>query len=303
MLDWNDLKHFLAVARHGSTLAAAKALRVSQSTVHRRLEALENSLGRRLVKRHPSGYRLTELGEEIRAYAEGVEDAVAALERRMNASETELTGMIRVTCPEAVGYRLMRSPLPEKFNAAFPKLRLEFMMSDNIVDLAKGQADIAIRAGRPSEKHLVGRKIADSPWAVFASRAYLEKYGRLTGRQDINRHTVVGFEGPLQEHDAGRWLRAVAPEARIAARATSIPAVVLAVKSGAGLAPLPVIVGEQDNDLMQVLPPLSELSTPFHLLVHEDMRQAPRVRAFFDFVVREIKLVRSVLEGSRRQTG
>lgn len=297
MLDWNDLKHFLAVARHGSTLAAAKALRVSQSTVHRRLEALEKSLGRRLVRRHPSGYRLTELGEEIRSYAEAVEDAVATLERRMKASETELIGMVRVTCPEAVGYRLMRSALPEKFSAAFPKLRLEFVMSDSILDLAKGQADVAIRAGHPSEKHLVGRKIADSPWAIFASRSYLEKQGRLTERRDINHHTVVSFDGPLQEHSAGRWLRAVAPEARIAARATSIPAVVLAVKSGAGLAPLPIIVGAQESDLVEALPRLPDLSTPFHILIHEDMRHSPRVRAFFDFVVREIRLVRSVLEG------
>lgn len=297
MFDWNDLKHFLAVARLGSTLAAAKAQRLSQSTVHRRLEALEKSLGRRLVKRHPSGYRLTELGEEIRGYAEAVEEAVAALERRMKASETELIGTVRVTCPEAVGYRFMRSALPDKFSAAFPKLRLEFVMSDSIIDLAKGQADVAIRAGQPSEKQLVGRKIADSPWAVFASRTYLEKYGRLTERRDINCHTVVSFEGALKEHSAGRWLRAVAPEARVAARATSIPAVVLAVKSGVGLAPLPVIVGEQDNDLVKALPPLPDLSTPFHILIHEDMRQAPRVRAFFDFVVREIGLVRSVLEG------
>jgi DNA-binding transcriptional LysR family regulator len=191
----------------------------------------------------------------------------------------------------------MRSALPEKFSAAFPKLRLEFVMSDRIIDLSKGQADVAIRAGQPSEKQLFGRKIADSPWAVFASRAYLEKHGPLTERRDINHHTVVGFEGALQEHSAGRWLRAVAPEARIAARATSIPAVVLAVKSGAGLAPLPVIVGVQDNDLVEALPPLTDLSTPFHILIHEDMRRAPRVRAFFDFVVREIGLVRSVLEG------
>jgi DNA-binding transcriptional LysR family regulator len=298
MLDWNDLKYFLAVARQGSTLAAAKALRVSQSTVHRRLEALEKALGRRLVKRHPSGYRLTEIGQEIRACAEGVEDAVAALERQMKASDTELTGTVRVTCPEAVGYRLMRSALPERFSLAFPKLRLEFVMSDSVVDLAKGQADVAIRAGQSNDKHLIGRKIADAPWAVFASRAYLEKHGRLAERCDINRHAVVGFEGPLQEHSAALWLRAVAPQARIAARATSIPAVALAIKSGAGLAPLPIIVGEQDSDLIEALPPLTDLSSPFYLLIHEDMRQAPRIRAFFDFVVREIGLVRSALEGS-----
>jgi DNA-binding transcriptional LysR family regulator len=297
MSDWNDLKYFLAVARHGSTLAAAKALRVSQSTVHRRLDILEKSIGRRLVKRLATGYRLTELGEEMRAYAESVEDAVAAFTRRVHATETELIGTIRITCPEAVGYRLMRSPLPEKFGAAFPHLRLEFVMTDRVVDLAKGQADVAIRAVTPVERDLVGRKIADCPWAIFASRAYRDKYGALERREELNGHAIVGFDGVLQEHSAGRWLRAVAPQARVAARATSIPAVVLAVKSGAGLAPLPVIVGDQDSDLVEVLSPLPDLSTPFHLVIHEDMRQTPRVRSFFDFVVREIALVRSVLEG------
>src|ERR1700689_2256436 len=107
MSDWDDLKFFLAVARHGSTLAASKVLRVSQSTVHRRLEVLEKSLGRRLVKRLATGYRLTELNEDMRAYAEGVEDAVVAFKRRVNSTETELTGTVRVTCPEAVGFRLM----------------------------------------------------------------------------------------------------------------------------------------------------------------------------------------------------
>jgi DNA-binding transcriptional LysR family regulator len=297
MSDWDDLKFFLAVARHGSTLAASKVLRVSQSTVHRRLEVLEKSLGRRLVKRLATGYRLTELGEDMRAYAEGVEDAVVAFKRRVNSTETELTGTVRVTCPEAVGFRLMRSMLPEKFGAAFPNLWLEFVMTDRIVDLAKGQADVAIRAGRPGEKDLIGRKIADSPWAVFASRAYLDKHGPPVGREDINHHAVVGFDGVLHEHSAGQWLRVVAPEARVTARATSIPAVVLAVKSGAGLAPLPLLVGRQDSELVQVLPPLSDLSTPFHMLIHEDMRQTPRVRSFFDFMVREIQLVRSVLAG------
>ena len=109
MFDWNDLRHFLAVARHGSTLAAAKALKVSHSTVHRRVEELEKNVGRKLVKRHSTGYGLTELGHEMRAYAERVEDTVLAFERRLAASETNLVGVLRVTCPEAFGSRLMRS--------------------------------------------------------------------------------------------------------------------------------------------------------------------------------------------------
>ena len=297
MQDWDDLRHFLAVARKGSTMAAAKALGVSQSTVHRRLQALENRLGRQLVKRHPTGYRLTELGEKVRSYAEGVEDAVAAFERRLAANENELTGIIRFTCPEAVGYRLMRSSLPEKFNTLFPALRIEFIMSDTLVDLAKGHADVAIRAAAPTDNELIGRKIADSPWAVYASHSYVSRHGRPERKEDINQHTVVRFAGEMSDHPAARWLRSVAPNARVGAHATSLPTMILAVRSGIGLAPLPLIVGENESDLVRLLGPFPDLNTQFYLLMHKDMKRAPRVRAFFDFIVDEVKPVRAILEG------
>lgn len=102
MFDWSDLKYFLAVARTGSTLAAAKSLGVNQSTVHRRLQALEKHLGCQLVKRHPTGYRLTELGGQMLGYAESIEDAAATFERRVSASSKEARGTVKVTCPAAL---------------------------------------------------------------------------------------------------------------------------------------------------------------------------------------------------------
>jgi DNA-binding transcriptional LysR family regulator len=118
MFDWNDLRHFLAFARQGSTVAAAKALGVNQSTVHRRLVELERRLGSRLIERHIGGYRLTELGEELQPYAERVEAAVAALERRLASCDQDLTGTIRVTCPASVADRLARTHLLDVFTHA-----------------------------------------------------------------------------------------------------------------------------------------------------------------------------------------
>ena len=115
MFDWNDLRHFLAVARHGSTLAAAKALGVNQSTVHRRMCELERRLGRRLVERHPTGYRLTEVGEDLRPLAERMETAAQDFERRAASSDADLIGTVRVTCPETVGYRMMKTSLLDAF--------------------------------------------------------------------------------------------------------------------------------------------------------------------------------------------
>ena len=123
MFDWDDLKHFLAAAREGSTTAAAKALGVSQSTVQRRLEEFEKRIGRQVVTRGVSGYKLTELGRDLLAHAERVEDEILAFERRLSAAGKDLSGTVRVTCPEAVGVRLMRSRLRNRFHAEFPVCR------------------------------------------------------------------------------------------------------------------------------------------------------------------------------------
>lgn len=297
MFDWNDLKYFIAIARSGSTLAAAKTLRLSQSTVHRRLEELEKQLGQQLVVRHPTGYRLTELGEELRSYAERVEQTTADFERRASAWGKDVRGTVRVTCPDEVGSRLLASGLIDKFHARYPSARVEFVMSDRNLDLAKGQADIAIRGVIPTEDALVGRKIADSSWAVYASKSYVDRYGGIKRPEDINHHSVVLFDGRMRDHRSAQWLRSVAPDARIAARANNMPAMLLAVRSSAGMAPLPVIIGEKDDALVRVLGPIQDIATPFFLLMHQDMKRTPRVRAFFDFIVEELPRLRTLLSG------
>ena len=125
MFDWNDLTYFLAVARHGSTIAAGKALGLSQSTVHRRLSELERRLGHKLVTRHTTGYRLTPFGEALLPYAEHVEAAIKALERHVSDATHDAAGIIRVTCPEPIVYRM--TALIDRFHAQHPKLRVEFV--------------------------------------------------------------------------------------------------------------------------------------------------------------------------------
>jgi len=240
MFDWDDLRHFLAVARHGSTIAAAKALQLSQSTVHRRLAELEKRIGRNVVIRHATGYRLTEFGNELQPWAEQVEKAVASLERYLVAASDTPTGSVRVTCSESIGYRLIQSPLLETFHGRYPGLRVELIMSDHFLDIARGEADVAIRAGIPNEETLVGRKIADVPWALYCSRAYLARHGRLERAEDIAEHSVIEFDGDIRDHHAAKWLRSVAPTARVVARSNTVPGLLMSVKSGAGLAPLPI---------------------------------------------------------------
>jgi DNA-binding transcriptional LysR family regulator len=295
MFDWNDLRHFLAVARQGSTIAAAKSLRLSQSTVHRRLAELEKRIGRHVVVRHATGYRLTEFGSELKPFVEQVEKAVTALERHLLAADHSPTGSIRLTCSESIGYRLVQSQLLQRFHDRHPGLRVELIMSDHFLDIAKGEADVAIRAGIPNEETLVGRKIADVPWALYGSRAYLDRYGRLARIEDIDGHAVIGFDGDIKDHHAAKWLRSVAPSANIVARSNSVPGLLMSVKSGAGLSPLPMPLAARESELERVIGPVPGLYSPIYLLTHPDLRHMPRIRAFFDFVVEEYDQIRTVL--------
>lgn len=297
MIEWSDLRHFLAVARHGSTLKAAGALGVNQSTVHRRLAELERRVGHPLVVRHPTGYRLTETGQSLLPYAQSVENAVTALERRIDGLDSGLEGTIRLTCPEPIMARLAASPLLEKFHQRYPGLRIEFAMSDRYLDLSRGEADVALRSGDPEDTDLVGRRIADSVWAVYASKSYVQHHGRPESAADLGRHSVVGFDGSMASHRAARWIAEVAPKAIIAARNNSVLGVLLAVKSGVGVAPLPTTIADADEELVQVLPPVPELARGWYLLAHPSLRHTPRVSALFDFIIEELPAVRAILMG------
>ena len=297
MFEWSDVRYFLAVARNGSTVAAAKALKTSQSTVQRRLVELEHRLGRPLVKRTRAGYRLTEFGQEMLPHAERVEQAALAMEQHRGTLERAEVGIIRLTCPEPIMIRIMQSGLLDRFHARHPGLRIEFVMSDKYLDLAKGDADVALRSGDTDDEILVGRKIADSIWAVYGSRQYMERRGRPDRIADLDRHAVVGLDESMANHRAATWLRAVAPNAEIAARSNSVLGLVSAAKSGVGLAALPTALGDAETDLVRVLGPIPELQRSWRLLTHPDLRQTPRVAAFFDFVNGELAAFRSILTG------
>ena len=297
MYDWNDLRYFLAVARHGSTLAAAKALKTSQSTVHRRLVELQKKIGRDLVQRHSTGYRLTEFGQQLLPYAERVEHAVLALDQQRASVERGEVGVIRLTCPEPIMYRLTRSALFDRFHERYPNFRIEFVMSDKYLDLTKGDADVALRSGDTDDDVLVGRKVADSIWAVYASPKYLERHGRPERIADLARHAMIGLDEAMADHRAAKWLREAVPGAEIAARSNSVLGLVSAAKSGIGLAPLPTALGDVEPELERVLGPIPELARSWRLLTHPDLRQTPRVAAFFDFVNDEIASLRPILTG------
>lgn len=297
MFEWDDVKYFLAVARHGSTIAAAKALKLSQSTVQRRVAELERRLGRELVHRHASGYSLTEFGQEMLPYAEQIERAALAFAQRKATIDRGEAGLIRVTCPEPIVYRIIKSSLLDRFHALHPQLRVEFVMSDTYVDLARGDADVALRSGDTDDDVLVGRKIADSIWSVYASKTYLERHGRPASIGDLARHATVGFDGPMAANRAAKWLRDIASDAPVFARVNSVLGLVAVAKSGVAVVPMPVALGDAEPELVRLFELVPELTRSWRILAHPDRRRTPAVSAFFDFISDEIAALKPILTG------
>jgi len=297
MFDWNDLRFFLAVAKEGSTLAAAKALGVNQSTVQRRLADLEAQLGQRLVERLPTGYQLTELGTAILPQAQAVAASAADFEQALRVLGRADVGVIRVTCPESISFRLTQAGILDRFQAKHPGLKVEFVLSDQYVDLAKGEADVALRSGDTDDNVLVGRKIADSLWAIYASHQYIERHGAPATVADLADHPLIAFEESMSKHRIISWFREVAPNATYATRNTNVLGLIYAAKAGVGVAPLPMALGDAEADLVRVIGPVPELTRAWRILTHPDLRHTARISAFFDFVLSESEALHPILTG------
>jgi len=304
MFDWNDLRYFLAVARCGSTGTAAKALGVNQSTVQRRLRALEAALDCSLAERQVVGYRLTAHGQQLLVHAEQVEATVNALQRQSATLDNRAGGLVKLTSHVTVGQRIIKSGFLDNFHSKHPGISVELIMEQRALDLSKGEADIAIRGGTlVGDPALVGRKIAEVPWGIYASRSFVERHGRPSTPADIGAFSIVELVEEIEALPAAQWMKAHAPTARVAARCSNVPSVHLAIKSGAGIAPLPAVYAAADEELICVLGPLPELNYPMFLLAHRDLRKVPRVNAVFEFCLRELKSVlRGEIKRDRRAT-
>jgi DNA-binding transcriptional LysR family regulator len=297
MFDWNDLKYLLAVARHQGSAAASRALGVNQSTVQRRLVELERCMGQALVQRHPSGYRLTSFGAQLLPLAQQVERSVVALTQHIEAFQNDVTGVVRMTCPEPLVYRISKSTLLERFYARYPGLKVEFVSSDKYLDFATGEVDIALRSGDTQDNALVGRKVGDSLWAVYASPKYIARLGQPNGVDDLDRHHWVGFDDTLGEHRVTTWLRRAAPNAYFAGHSNSVLGLVYSAKAGLGLAALPTALGDAEPDLVRVLGPIPELARIWRVLTTAELRHTPRVAALFDYLVDEVVALRPIITG------
>jgi len=300
MLDWNDLRYFLAVARHGSTLSAAKALRVSQTTVARRIIALEQSLGFALFEKRQAGYALTPLGTGLLGKAEQVERAAEGFTTAASAQARDISGTVKITTEEVYSITLLASLLRE-LHEKYPEIRIELDTSQTVRDLAAGEADISLRStkGQVQPAGLVGRRICADDWTLYCSRDYAKRHGTPKSVAELKNHAFIGGGGGNLWIQYEAWLKELGLERQVAMHHATSGGLFSGVRSGFGVAGLPCIVADGDPDLIRCLPPRDDHDRTIWLFTHERVRQTPRVRVVIDFLYDGLRLHLARLEGLR----
>jgi DNA-binding transcriptional LysR family regulator len=233
--------------------------------------------------------------------AEQIEKAVEDFNRHVHLHDGRLAGAIRVTCAEPLA-PVVVTPIINTFQARHPAVHVELLITERLLDLTAGKADIAVRGydDRPRgerESALIQRKLADVAWAVYATRTYVDHYGKPSVPEEIGRHAIVAPDGAFSRGRAARWLQTIAPDATVSARSSTMLGLLAAVKSGSGLALLPKGIGEPEPNLVRVLEPQPPVVLSLYLLMHPDLRSTPRFRAFFDFFVSESRHYQPALRG------
>ena len=293
-MDWNDLKYFLEVARGGSLTRAADVLRVSQSTVGRRIAELESRLATRLFARHQTGYFLTDEGRELLGRAEAAEDNMLAFERGASGLAPAVSGIVRLATTENLATDLVIPALP-RFVARHPQLRLEIVTTTATVELGRRDADLALRVVRPGQGNLKMRRLGEMTHGVYGHRDYLARHPARDGDPLAGR-AVVTWDEAHAHLPAARWLAQRAPDAHIVLTASTLRAQIAAVRAGLGLAVLPDFLAT-DPDFVRVLAPDEVFSDGVWLVMHADLAASNRVRAVADFLAGAVADAQARLSG------
>jgi DNA-binding transcriptional LysR family regulator len=295
-MEWDDLKHFLAVARRGSLSAAAKELKSSAATVGRRVGELERRLGARLFDRRPAGYFLTEDGEAIRVKAEQIESAIISVQRATLGRDLRPTGKVRVAASDDVATCVI-APNLHAFQTRCPDISLELIAQYDLVNLARFEADIAIRGVRPREKDLVARRVGSWDCALYAARSYAAEHDLKVGSVDFSKVDIITWTDGTAHLRGGPWFKEHARSARVALKSNSRRVQHAACEAGLGLAILPCLIADKQRELVCVLPHEKVLSVELWLVVHRDLVRSARIRATMDFLAETAASYRDRAQG------
>lgn len=289
VLDWDDIRYFVALARRGTLSATARALRVNHATVARRIASLETLLGRGLFERRADGYALTGFGSAVFDEASAMDRAALAVLQRLDRA-AELNGLVRITAGRALAEGFLIERLG-KLHERYPHIELELIGEARVMSLARREADVALRFGSPKDSELIARRLARVAFGLYASPGWRDKL------KSGATPTFIGFDEESDFIAEAAWLAREFATARVSFRANTTTAQAAAARAGYGLALLPRYVAAGDPRLVRVSLGERPFERDVWLLIRRDLAKVPRVRAVADYLVEVFRRERRLLAG------
>ncbi len=279
-MKWDDLKIFLAVARHKKLADAATELRIDITTISRRIRRLEDDLGQTLFERLRSGHQLTANGEKLLVTAEQIETNFENIDRaKENATHTP-SGTIRISVAEGFGTEIL-APILGKFSAQFPEIEIDLVSGSGFLSLSKREADVAIGLARSKSKHIQSELLCTYNLHLYGHKSYLNDHAEIRSLKNLSNHTLIDYVDDLIYSDELRYFELHLPKLRPNIRSTSIMAQKTLVESGAGIAILPDFMAS--SELQKILPNKIQIKRQFWFSCHQSVAPLEKIKAFKAF--------------------
>ena len=286
-LNWDDIRFFLALCRTHSFVSAAGELKVTHSTVARRISALEASLQTQLFHRTEKGCQITPAGEALLPYAERLESTVITLEGRVSGNDNRLSGCVRIGTPDGIGNCYLAARL-SRFQEHHPGLEVELIPVPMYYSLSKREIDILITVKRPEKGNFIARKLTGYKLGLFATREYLQKRPAIKTREDLRGHRFIGYIDDLLFDQDLNFLDEFYPGVKSNFRTSTVIAQMNAVLAGSGVGVIPYFMAHGQKELIPVLPKLN-IERGYWLQVNPDSQEIARVRTTIDYIVTQIQ--------------
>jgi DNA-binding transcriptional LysR family regulator len=278
---WDELRTFAEVARDGSLSGAARRLGLTQPTVGRHIDALEAALGVTLFTRSPRGLTPTPAALALDPHVEAMAAAAAALGRAASGEAAADRGAVRVTASEIIGCEVL-PPVLAAFHAEHPGIAIELALTNRNEDLARHDADIAVRMVRPTQSGLVARRIGASRIRLYAHRDYLARFGEPRSLADLASHCLIGFDRDSRSFRAAGELGKRLAREDFGLRCDNDLAQLAALRAGIGIGGCQENIARRMPELIPILPNALQYALEVWLVMHEDLKATRRVRLLFD---------------------
>ena len=285
-MDWDNVRVFLAVARAGQFVAAAKRLRLDHATVSRRVAALEAALGAKLFDRRTTGAKLTSAGERFLGAAEQMESAFLHAQGEISGVDLELTGDVRIGAPDGFSTYYLTAVMRD-FAERHPDVRLQLMPLPQLTPLARREVDVVVGLDKPEAGRFVARKLTDYTLGIYASAAYVKRNGAPADVVALKRHRLIGY---VEEHafsSALDYVRELYDGAPTSFESASAVTQLEALRAGVGLGVIHQFIARRFKDLVRVLPE-RRATRAYWLVTHGDTRGLGRIRAVAEHLAKAV---------------